>query len=73
MEIFPEFKKDVQRYHSFVRNIEKACREKEKEGRKELFPKLIHEHALSGIKSKKIKWNLEVSEENVRIDLIVSQ
>ena len=33
--------------------LSRACREKEKEGRKELLPKLIHEHALSGIKSKK--------------------
>ena len=53
-EIFPEFKKDVQRYHNFVTHIEETCRKKEKEGRNIIFRNMCSLE--SKAKNKRESW-----------------
>ena len=66
-EIFPEFKKDVQRYN-FVTHIEETCRKKEKEGRNIIFKNMCSLES----KAKNKRGILIYMKKKVRIKLIVS-
>ena len=67
-EIFPEFKKDVQRYHYFVTHIEETCRKREKEGRNIIIKNMCSLES----KAKNKKGILIYMKKKVRIKLIVS-